>query len=417
VGLWGAGTAVSRFSPFVLRLPVCVAYYLKLEEGKQEMASKDWVFEFLCHVMQSPSWEVPLMTFIDETCAIFDNEEESKLAHTTAHEEFKELVENLLTQHLAEIGTSTDDFYEACEVIYASNHHSGVAVKIVEQLVACDDFLTFKALMFKRNKELEVEALMALDGTGDDELLDVEYNRILRKSSAESKEAELLARQDSDILEDTATISVRTQRLKELSLLEKEQADLEAAITLSLAMEEERLRIRESESKFEDDEQKESKEDDFQESKHSDERRSSLPPLGHKRSQIQEARRAVQKSFGGPIERTMMKGTDEFDEVDLARRKRHLEAQRQRILEKKNAERATKLKEFETQKDLKSDPAKPSCLSNSSTVSAKQEQLTHALAGRMKQDLLSGGEEFSLDEKLRQVERIKQERARLMKKY
>ena len=59
---------------------------------------------------RSPTWEVPIMTFIDENCVIFDNDKENKenkLVYTEKHREFCQLIDNLLSSHLSEVGTST----------------------------------------------------------------------------------------------------------------------------------------------------------------------------------------------------------------------------------------------------------------------------------------------------------------------
>jgi hypothetical protein len=35
----------------------------------------DWLFEYIDGVMKSPAWDSEVMTFIDDNCVIFDNEE------------------------------------------------------------------------------------------------------------------------------------------------------------------------------------------------------------------------------------------------------------------------------------------------------------------------------------------------------
>jgi len=37
------------------------------------MSSTDWLYDFLMQTFRSPSWEVPIMNWIDEHCIIFDN--------------------------------------------------------------------------------------------------------------------------------------------------------------------------------------------------------------------------------------------------------------------------------------------------------------------------------------------------------
>jgi hypothetical protein len=35
--------------------------------------------------MRSPRWRAPVVSFIEEYCLVFDNEEENKLEYTTIH--------------------------------------------------------------------------------------------------------------------------------------------------------------------------------------------------------------------------------------------------------------------------------------------------------------------------------------------
>jgi len=46
------------------------------------------------------------MSYLDEHCIIFDNEEENKLEYTEKHKNFKLLVEELIGCLLAELGVT-----------------------------------------------------------------------------------------------------------------------------------------------------------------------------------------------------------------------------------------------------------------------------------------------------------------------
>lgn len=64
-----------------------------LDSGRaSDVTDTDWLFDFLLSVFKSPSWDLAVMGFIDENCAVFDKEEENKLSYTTLHHQFKELV-------------------------------------------------------------------------------------------------------------------------------------------------------------------------------------------------------------------------------------------------------------------------------------------------------------------------------------
>ena len=53
-------------------------------------------------------------SFLDEYCIIFDTEDENKLEYTKIHNDFKNLVEELIGHLLAELGVTQEQFMEAC---------------------------------------------------------------------------------------------------------------------------------------------------------------------------------------------------------------------------------------------------------------------------------------------------------------
>lgn len=139
-------------------------------------------------------------------------------------------MEGVLGSSLAEIGISPSDFADICE---RGRNSTDISMEVVNQVLAMDDFLTFKKLMIKRNLELELEAIKALR----EETLD--------GSSLSS----------ADLDKDMET------HFMELSILykqeEMEQAELESAIAMSIAIQEEQLRLasvasKAAEDKFDD---------------------------------------------------------------------------------------------------------------------------------------------------------------------
>eukprot|EP00439_Symbiodinium_sp_Y106_P023060 s1271_g2.t2 len=105
----------------------------------------------------SPTWMVPVSQFVDQNCLCFEDQEENKLEYTLVHNAFKQLVEDLLAAHLAELQISTEEFTSFCE--YGLSGSNELHRSLVEQLISVDDFLVFKAMMLKRNSELSREAL------------------------------------------------------------------------------------------------------------------------------------------------------------------------------------------------------------------------------------------------------------------
>ena len=49
------------------------------------LCAQDWIFDCLITFLKSPRWKTPVVSYIEEHCLIFDNEEENKLEYTTIH--------------------------------------------------------------------------------------------------------------------------------------------------------------------------------------------------------------------------------------------------------------------------------------------------------------------------------------------
>lgn len=116
----------------------------------------DWIFDYTLQFMESDKFDAAVMDFVDEKCEAFDDEDENKLIYTSVHREFCEHVDALITSNLAEVGITGELFLESCEKARAGRD---INATVFERLVAMDDFPTFKKIMVKRNKELQLESL------------------------------------------------------------------------------------------------------------------------------------------------------------------------------------------------------------------------------------------------------------------
>ena len=117
-----------------------------------------WIFDAVSGFLKGPEWGVPVWGFIDDNCIVFDSEDENKLAYIDIFNAFREMVENLLEMHLEEFGVTMDQFVTLC----TEHSSSEVGKEILEQILAVDDFVSFKQMMVKRNMELELESLKEL---------------------------------------------------------------------------------------------------------------------------------------------------------------------------------------------------------------------------------------------------------------
>jgi hypothetical protein len=123
-------------------------------------SEEDWLVHVLGTIFQSPSWTVPISSWIDEHCVVFDNEREHKHVFNSLHKEFLAFVESRLESALLALGL---DGEVLVALAAASPPHSRLRRQIDEVMV-CDDFDAFKRLMVARNRELEAAALAALEG-------------------------------------------------------------------------------------------------------------------------------------------------------------------------------------------------------------------------------------------------------------
>ncbi|EFJ43687.1 hypothetical protein VOLCADRAFT_96068 [Volvox carteri f. nagariensis] len=244
------------------------------------MADATWLSEAVVEFLKGPLYINPLMSFIDEKCLIFTPEEENKLEYTTCHNEFKELVDKLLTDFLLELGVGPEEFYKT---VSAAQETDQLTAFVVQTILTVDDFLMFKAMMVRRNIDLTAQvleaveqALMESQGKGEEggepgasllSNLTSEEEEVLREPyaapdshfripkqameissrlQAEWAEADRLekAMRALQLEDEEAALPVAiAASLREHAKFDSELADIEQAIALSLALEEERRRL------------------------------------------------------------------------------------------------------------------------------------------------------------------------------
>ncbi|KAG6971721.1 hypothetical protein JG688_00004320 [Phytophthora aleatoria] len=362
----------------------------------------DWVFDYVLNLFRSPAWELPVMCFIDDNCASFDTSEENKFIYTELHAQFREVVENVLGSHLAEMGLAATDFAAICEKqreAAGGSVSDGVSADVVNQILAMDDFMSFKKLMVKRNLELELEAINELREEVTEDEHDLE---------AQFMELSVLYKQE-----------------------EMEQAELEAALAMSMVVQGEQLRLASVAAKGAEDKHAGAASDTRQ-----------LSPA-EVQQQIRESKKKAEeicKKNKESLEENRNKQREwqqaaEISAVELKRREEYLKTQRDRIIEKKKREREAQLKEYQQEQKATAPEPPPQLVeklqSNTSEEAKKAEEeerrnaLRIALARRMKQDLLESAnaadsepsrtgsfkvhQVVELDEKMQRVEDLRRQ--------
>jgi len=128
------------------------------------------ILDDVARIMNSPRWDAEVLSFVEEYCIYFSGAEENELHHSVYHEKFKEVVERVISDILQDCSISEEQF---CVAVTSSDLISKV---ILEQLLAFDDFPTFKRLMVARNHQLEEEAIRALHLKKQCQPLDIQCN-------------------------------------------------------------------------------------------------------------------------------------------------------------------------------------------------------------------------------------------------
>lgn len=88
-----------------------------------------------------------MQSFIDEYCVAFDEEDENKFEFTAIHNNFKKLVDELLSDILAEVEIQQEQFLLAC----SSHQQNKLHQSVINQIMSAEDFVAFKYLMTRRN--------------------------------------------------------------------------------------------------------------------------------------------------------------------------------------------------------------------------------------------------------------------------
>ena len=173
---------------------------------------------------------MPLSDFVDANCLFFDTAVEHQLQHTEIHNAYVTLCEALLSLHLEAVQLPQSAFVQVCEAGLQSTDDS--ARRLVGEVLLLEDYALFHARMVQRNIELDAQVLSdCLALQTQQRHFDKQRRRQQSPEVASDDEALRMALQLSLVEEESA----RKER-------EREAADIEYAIQLSLALQAEELR-------------------------------------------------------------------------------------------------------------------------------------------------------------------------------
>ena len=173
-----------------------------------------WIYDTVLQIIKSPEFRNPLKDFIDDNCGSFIGVDENTFEQGALHKEFVTLADNLLETLTQEIGITEEMFCLAAKKGLEDQKDNK---KYFEQLIAFNNYTYFKNLMTKRNLHLEKIA----------------YQEMMKDKEKEAKEEG--KKNDEEIKQLTEQQNIA------------EKGELECAMKMSLALEEEEKKLRELE--------------------------------------------------------------------------------------------------------------------------------------------------------------------------
>ncbi|GFX98108.1 cilia-and flagella-associated protein 36 [Trichonephila clavipes] len=102
----------------------------------------------------------PRNTITDQDI-VFDPVDGDEEEYKKIFEEYKNLVDTMLSSHMEDLGISPEEFQKACSET-EKNIHSQFRKSLFEQLWAANDYEIFKRMMTQQNLELQIQALNLL---------------------------------------------------------------------------------------------------------------------------------------------------------------------------------------------------------------------------------------------------------------
>ena len=174
--------------------------------SNEENPDLDWMYEVVLQIIRSPEFRNPIKDFIDDNCNTFIGLDENTFEQGQLHKEFTQLIDNSLDTLTKDIGITEEMFCLAAK----KGLNDPKAKKYFEQLISFTNYNYFKNLMTKRNFQLEELAYKQM----------MEDRKAGQGGEGEENEEEL-----------------------EKKRKEMEENELQCALKMSLAIEEEKKKL------------------------------------------------------------------------------------------------------------------------------------------------------------------------------
>ncbi|KAL3874662.1 hypothetical protein ACJMK2_037644 [Sinanodonta woodiana] len=200
----------------------------------------EWVYDELLCFLGTKLFQIPVITFMEANCIIFDPDVNDSSEYKKYHKEYKELVEALLEGFLNDTGLTHKEVIKALTDMNSRNDLRELFQELFEQVLAMDDYVIFVHLMTQKNIELQQQALLLMlkiTGSLPDSLRDA---NTLETPSPSPSQTKSQPREDDDeeimrkVLEESKKEYISQQK-HSVKKSQKEEDALQATIALSKA--------------------------------------------------------------------------------------------------------------------------------------------------------------------------------------
>merc|ERR1712226_813085 len=122
--------------------------------------------ELLCF-LGDPIFQIPVRSFMDENCLIFDPSIDPNREHQAVHQKYKQLIDSLLDGFCKDMKITVDEAVKGIGKMSAIPDLREVFHVLFEQVLASTDYNIFTQVMTKRNIMIQEQVLvMIMAATG-----------------------------------------------------------------------------------------------------------------------------------------------------------------------------------------------------------------------------------------------------------
>lgn len=201
----------------------------------------DYVYDELLCFLGNPFFQVPVLTFMEAKCLIFDPSIEDSDEYKKVHKEYKAVIQKLLDAFMKDTGISHDQIITALNDMNKKQDIKEMFQSLFEQFFAAEDYGIFVRLMVQKNIELQQQALamiMQMQGALPESLKDGKSEPTSPPPAAAPAPKEQYGAQNEDeilkaVLEQSKREYEEEQKKKKTQEEATEKKEMESLIQIS----------------------------------------------------------------------------------------------------------------------------------------------------------------------------------------